>query len=282
MDSRHVRWLAGVLVAALLGGSGPLLAQWIKYPTAGVPRLADGKPNLTAPAPRTPDGKPDFSGMWLTDDEIPCRAAEGGGAFIECGIELGFSRFGFNIAQGVKGGMPYKPETEAIVRKRTADNSKDDPHARCMPDTFLRTYGLPHFGKYIQTPNLLIMLNEDNAAYRQIFTDNRPFPPDPTPGWNGYSSAQWEGDTLVVNSLGFRDDLWLDMAGNFITDQAKVRERIRRPDYGHLIIDVTVDDPKAYTRPWDITLKMKAVVDTELVDEFCVENEKSWQRMQKP
>jgi hypothetical protein len=143
-----------------------------------------------------------------------------------------------------------------------------------MPDTFLRTYGLPHYGKYIQNPGLLVMLNEDNAAYRQIFTDNRPFPADPTPAWNGYSSAKWEGDTLVVNSIGFRDDLWLDMAGNFITEQAKIQERIRRPDYGHLIIDVTVDDPKAYTKPWDITLKMKIVVDTELVDEYCVENEK--------
>ena len=279
MGSRLFRSFALALLVALLCGSAPLVAQWIKYPTAGVPRLPDGKPNLSAPTPRTADGKPDFSGMWFTDDGIPCTP--GGGGFIECGIELGISRYGFNIAQGVKGGMPYKPETQAIVRKRTEDNSKDDPHARCMPDTFLRAYGLPHYGKYIQVPGLLVMLNEDNATYRQIFTDNRPFPEDPTPGWNGYSSAKWEGDTLVVNSIGFRDDLWLDMAGNFITDQAKIQERIRRPDWGHMIIDVTVDDPKAYTRPWDITLKMRAVVDTELIDEFCVENEKSWQRMQK-
>ena len=280
MGPRLVRSFARALLVAVLCGPAPLLAQWIKYPTAGVPRLPDGKPNLSAATPRTSDGKPDFSGMWFTDDGIPCTPGAGG--FIECGIELGISRYGFNIAQGVKGGMPYKPETQAIVRKRTADNSKDDPHARCMPDTFLRTYGLPHYGKYIQVPGLLVMLNEDNAAYRQIFTDNRPMPEDPTPGWNGYSSARWDGDTLVVNSTGFRDDLWLDMAGNFITDQAKIQERIRRPDYGHLIIEVTVDDPKAYTRPWEITLKMKAVVDTELIDEFCVENEKSWQRMQKP
>lgn len=279
MGSRPVRSFAAAVVAALLCGSAPLAAQWIKFPTANVPRLPDGKPNLTAPTPRSPDGKPDFSGMWFTDDVPPC--AGGGGAFIECGVELGLSRFGLNIATGVKGGMPYKPETEAIVKKRSAENSADDPHARCMPDTFLRTYGLPHFGKYLQTPGLLVMLNEDNATYRQIFTDNRPFPLDPTPAWNGYSSAKWEGDTLVVNSIGFRDDLWLDMAGNFITDQARIRERIRRPDYGHLIIDVTVDDPKAYTKAWDITLKMRIVVDTELVDEFCVENEKSSQRFTK-
>jgi hypothetical protein len=281
MGFRLGRSFAVAGVAALLCGPAPLMAQWIKFPTAGVPRLPDGKPNLAAPAPRTGDGKPDFSGMWLTDDGMPCPPPSSGNAFIECGIELGISRYGLNIAQGVKGGMPYKPETQAIVGRRSADNSKDDPHARCMPDTFLRTYGLPHYGKYIQMPGLLVMLNENNATYRQIFTDNRPFPEDPTPGWNGYSSAKWEGDTLVVNSVGFRDDLWIDMAGNVITDKARVQERIRRPDYGHLVVDVMVDDSKAYTRPWEITLKQKIVVDTELIDEFCVENEKSWQRMQK-
>ena len=281
MGLRLVRSCAAAIVFALLCGSAPLVAQWIKFPTAGVPRLPDGTPNLTAPAPRTADGKPDFSGMWFTDDALPCARGAAENAFLECGVELGLSRYGLNIAMGVKGGLPYKPETQATVKKRSAENSKDDPHARCMPDTFLRTYGLPHFGKYLQSPGLLVMLNEDSAAYRQIFTDNRPFPTDPTPAWNGYSSAKWEGDTLVVNSIGFRDDLWLDMAGNFITDQAKVQERIRRPDYGHLTIDVTVDDPKAYTKAWAITLKMRIVVDTELVDEFCVENEKSSQRFNK-
>ena len=279
MGSRLSRSSLLAVVAGVLFSSAPLVAQWIRHPTAGVPRLPDGKPHLTAPTPRTPDGKPDFSGMWFTDDEIPC-VNSGGNSFIECGTELGISRYGFNIALGVKGGMPYRPATEALVKKRSADNSKDDPHARCMPDTFLRTYGLPHYGKYIQVPGMLVMLNEVNAAYRQIFTDGRALPHDPTPTWNGYSVGRWEGDTLVVNSIGFRDDLWLDMAGNFITEQARITERIRRPDYGHLTIDVTVDDPKAYTRPWDITLKMRIVVDTELIDEFCLENEKSWQRMQ--
>jgi len=280
MRLRLARPLALAFVLAVIGGSVSMSAQWIKFPTAGVPRLPDGKPNLSAPTPRMADGKPDFSGMWFTDDALPCPPASGN-AFLECGVELGFSRYGLNIGQGVKGGLPYKPETQALVRKRSAENSKDDPHARCMPDTFLRTYGLPHYGKYIHVPGVLVMLSEDNAAYRQVFTDNRPFPDDPSPAWNGYSSAKWDGDTLVVTSIGFRDDLWLDMAGNFITDKARITERIRRPDYGHLVLDVTVDDPKAYTKPWDITLKMKLVVDTELVDEFCVENEKSSQRFDK-
>jgi hypothetical protein len=266
--------LIGVVVA-IACGSAPVFAQWLKYPTAGMPRTADGKVNLSAPAPKTADGHPDLSGLWFNDDHAPCAA----GAFLACGIELPISRYGFNIGMGVQGGLPYKPETQALFRKRTADQSKDDPHAKCMPDTFLRNYGLPHLQKWLQVPGLLVQLNEDNAVYRQVFLDNRPFPDDPTPTWNGYSSAKWEGDTLVINSMGFRDDTWLDMGGNIITDKARIEERIRRPDFGHVVIDATVDDPKAYTKPWKITLKMQIVPDTELVDEYCVENEKSFQRM---
>jgi hypothetical protein len=123
------------------------------------------------------------------------------------------------------------------------------------------------------------MLDELNAGYRQIFTDGRPLPDDPQPSWQGYSSGKWMGDTLVVDSIGFRDGLWLDIVGSPMTDAAKVRERIRRPDYGHLEIEVTVDDAKAYTRPWTVALKQAIVIDTELVDEICLENEKSVQRM---
>jgi hypothetical protein len=186
---------------------------------------------------------------------------------------------GFNIGAKTPGGLPLQPWAAALVKKRTAENSKDDPHARCLPDTFLRAYGLPHIQKFIQVPGLLVMLDEVNASYRQVFTDGRPFPEDPVPAWNGYSSGKWEGDTLVVGSVGFRDDLWLDMAGTFITDKAKIRERISRPDYGHLKIEATVDDPKAYTKPWTVTVTQRIVVDTELVDEICLENEKSSQRM---
>ena len=265
------------LLAAVTVGVSPVFAQWLKYPTANVPRTKDGKPDLKAPAPRTVDGKPDFSGMWLTADGFPC-VQNPGGDFLACGLELPISRYGINIGMAVKGGLPYKPGVEAIVKKRTADQSKDDPHARCMPDTFLRLYGLPHIEKWVQVPGLLLQISEDNAVYRQVFTDGRPLTEDPLPGWNGYSTAKWDGDTLVIDSNGFRDDLWLDMAGNFLTSKAKVHERIRRPDYGHLEIEATVDDPGAYTRPWTITLHQQIVVDTELVDEYCIENEKSSQR----
>jgi len=185
------------------------------------------------------------------------------------------SRYGINIGATQPGGLPYQPWAAQQVKSQTEQNSKDDPHARCLPDTFVRLYGLPHMQKFVQVPGLLMMIYELNASYRQVFTDGRPLPADPQPSWNGYSSGKWEGDTLVVDSIGFRDGLWLDVVGSPMTAAAKVRERIRRPDYGHLEIEVTVDDLKAYTRPWTVTLKQNIVVDTELVDEICLENEKS-------
>ena len=131
----------------------------------------------------------------------------------------------------------------------------------------------------MQAPGLLVMLNEVNAAYRQIFMDGRPLPEDPTPSWQGYSSAKWEGDSLAVDSIGFRDDLWIDINGSMTTSAAKVQERIRRPDYGHLDIVATVDDPKAYTKPWTVTLHQRLALKTELVDEVCLESETSSQHL---
>jgi hypothetical protein len=268
------------VLAAVLGAAfslpGPVSAQWLKYPTAGVPRTADGKPNLAAPAPRMPDGKPDFSGIWLTANTFcPSTDPES----LVCGTELPMGRDGINMGASLPGGLPYQPWLAALVKQRTADDAKDDPHVRCLPDTFLRAYSVPHLIKIVQAPGLVIMLNELNAGYRQVFADNRPFPEDPTPSWQGYSSGNWEGDTLVVNSIGFRDDLWIDWNGSVITSAAKVQERIRRPDYGRLEIVVTVDDPKAYTRPWTVTLRQRLALNTELVDEICLENEQSHQRM---
>jgi len=123
------------------------------------------------------------------------------------------------------------------------------------------------------------MLDEFNASYRQVFTDGRPLPVDPQPAWNGYSTARWDGDTLVIDTAGFRDDLWLDMRGNPLTSAAKVSERLRRPNFGTLEIEFTVDDPKAYTKPWTVQIKQFIVLDTELIDEICLENEKSSQHM---
>jgi hypothetical protein len=266
-----------VIVAfAVVSASTPVLAQWLTYPTAGVPRTADGKVNRSAPTPRMADGKPDFSGIWLTAN-FTCPGATP--ETLTCGSELPMGRNGINIGIDLPGGLPYQPWLAKLVKERTATDAKDDPHVRCLPDTFLRAYSLPHLLKFVHTPQLLVMLNEVNASYRQVFADARPLPEDPTPSWQGYSSAIWEGDTLVVNSIGFRDDIWIDWNGSVIGESATVRERIRRPNYGSLEIEITVDDPKAYTKPWTVTLRQRLAVDTELVDEICLENEQSYQRM---
>jgi hypothetical protein len=252
-------------------------AQWLKYPTAGVPRKADQKVDLSAPTPRTSNGKPDFSGIWLTGNPQCAQGIDP--VTYTCGLELPMGKEGINMGDSLPGGLPYQPWLAALVKERTANHARDDPHVRCLPDTFLRSYSLPHLLKFVQAPGLLVVLNEMNANYRQVFMDGRPLPEDPVPSWHGYSSARWEGDTLVVDSIGFRDNLWIDWNGSVITSGAKVQERIRRPNFGHLEIGVTVDDPKAYTKPWTVTLKQQIAVDTELVDEICLENEKSFQNM---
>src|SRR5689334_18048202 len=199
--------LFALAASALFVGSATLAGQWLKYPTAGVPKTADGKPNLAAPTPRMPDGKPDFSGLWLTAD-TPCNRAQNPESLV-CGSELPMGRAGINFGIGIPGGLPYRPWLAELVKKRTAENSKDDPHVRCLPDTFLRAYSLPHLLKFVQTPALLVTLDEMNANYRQVFIDGRPLPADPVPSWQGYSIGKWQGDTLVVDSMGFRDDLWI-------------------------------------------------------------------------
>jgi hypothetical protein len=271
------RTVFGLVLAAAIGGPAVVLGQWVSHPTAGVPRNADGSPDLTAPTPRLPDGKPDFSGLWRPFNPNPCRP--GTGQFVECGLELGGSPLARNLGANLPGGLPYQPWAAAIVKARIADDSRDDPHVRCLPDNPPRTWTLPHLTKAIHTPTLLALLYEVNAMYRQIFVDGRALPVDPTPAWNGYSTGGWDGDTLVVQTTGFRDDLWLDMSGSPMTGAARMTERIRRPDFGTLEIELTVDDPKVFTRPWSVSLTQILALDMELIDEFCLENEKSYQRM---
>ena len=255
----------------------PLFAQWFHYPTPGVPRTATGAPNLKAPAPRTAGGTPDFSGIWIADNPLPCPPFLRDGD--ECLEKTPLSVEAANIGASLPGGLPYQPWAAALVEQRTADLSKDDPHARCLPSNIPRAYTLPHYQKIIQVPGLIAMLHEFNASYRQVFTDGRPLPVDPQPSWNGYSSGRWDGDSLVVETIGLRDDLWLDMRGNPLTGAARVTERIRRPNFGSLEIAFTVNDTKAYIRPWTVLLKQSIVVDTDLVDEVCLENERSVRHM---
>jgi hypothetical protein len=230
----------------------------VDYPTPGIPRRADGKPDLSAPVPKTVDGKPDLSGIWEVGRESNLRPAV------------------FDIGTRVPGGLPLRPEYSEIVKKRAPFDSPlraTEPKANCLPlGIGLDLYdGL---NKLVQTPGLLIVMKEYNKGYRQIFLDGRPLPVDPDPGWDGYSVGHWEGDTLVVQSAGIKDGLWLDIHGNPLTDAAKVTERYHRTDFGHLTLQVTIDDPKAYTKPWSFTLNKVLKTDTELLDYICAENEK--------
>jgi hypothetical protein len=271
---RHAALFTVALVILSPLASTHLNAQWVNYPTAGVPRKADGSVNASSETPRLADGKPDFSGTW-TSDEIDPRHPD----VPPNPHDATTSRRMINLGIELKGGLPYQPWLAAIVKQRTANGAVDDPHIRCLPDNFLRSYGMPHLQKFVHSPNLLLMLDEWNAGYRQIFTDGRPLPIDPQPSWEGYSSAKWSGDTLVVDSIGFRDDTWIDWNGSVITEAAKVREEIVRPDFGHIQIKVTVDDAKAYTKPWTVMIKERLIADTELIDEVCLENERSLKHM---
>jgi len=177
----------------------------------------------------------------------------------------------------VPGGLPFQPWALEVLKQRKANGL--DPHVLCLPSNFPRMFTLPHYTRFVQKGGLLVLINEFNASYRQIFLDGRPLPVDPQPSWNGYSTAQWDGDTLVVETNGFRDDLWMDMVGTPLTNAARVTGRFRRPTFGTLEIEATVNDPKAYTRPWSFRMIDKIVLNTELMDEICLENEQSARHM---
>ena len=286
-----------------------LMAQWGAYPTPGVPKTATGEPNLAAPPPRTPDGKVDFSGIWQTGrggggqrgggqrgagpnaaapaatTPAPADAA-GRGAGGQRGGQRGaaapappadgipVATFG-NAGGSMQGGLPFQPWAEELMKKRQADNSKDNPDAHCLPMGFMQFHNHPEPRKIIQTKDLVLIIYEANSGLRSIFMDGRPLPgPDAEPWWYGYSVGKWEGDTLVVETRGFRDGEWLDVRGSPLTNAAKVIEKFRRPTYGELEIEITVDDPKEYTKPWTVKVNHFIVLNTELLDYVCLEHEK--------
>ena len=261
-------------VFALTLSATAAFGQWVTYPTSNVPRLADGTPDLKAPAPRQPDGKPDFIGFWQPDRERDCTPDLGSRVRLTEPCKPGQKvRVPLGPAS-VPGGMPLQAWAAELVKKRTADDSKDDPHNRCQPDNWPRFWWNPHYTKIFHVPGLLLMLNEWNAQYRQIYTDGRTLPEDMHPIYSGYSIGRWEGETFVITTKGFRESEWLDVPGHPITDAASMTERITRPNYGTLNVVITVDDPKAYTKPWTVDMNMKIMIDTQMIDEFCLENEK--------
>ncbi len=265
---------ACALSTCLLGVT--TLAQWPKHSPTGVPLTADGKPDMNAPTPRTADGKPDLSGVWETfvprrpAPAAPAVAAAGTGEGPPPGVRSLFFNVGADIPSGV---APYQPWAEELMKKRRADNSKDNPDALCLPMGIMQMTTHPFPRKIIQTPREVVVIYEGSGTtVRELFMDGRSLPPkDVEPWWNGYSVAHWEGDTLVAETTGLMDDGWLDVQGSPLTSAAKLTERFRRTNYGTLEIEVTIDDPKAYTRPFTATVHNRLLPDTQLIEFVCIE-----------
>jgi hypothetical protein len=242
-------------------------AQWEPHPDDRIPRKADGTPDLEARAPQTADGKPDFTGVWQGFGTL-------GGSAAQTEPESEVPRAGFaNVGGNMKQPLPLRPEYAALAEQRRAAGGKDNPEAVCLPMGIMQfhTQGAPR--KLIQTPDVLVILYEASMGVRQIFTDGREIPTnDPQPWWYGYSVGHWEGDTLVVVTKGLRDGEWLDIFGTPLTDAATYTERFRRVSYGRMEIDITVDDPKAYTAPWTVRVNQRIMPEQELLEFVCNEN----------
>jgi hypothetical protein len=256
MSHDHRAWFFIALLATLASRGN---AQWINYPAPGIPRLADGKVNLAAPAPKTPEGKPDLSGVWAGQPD-----------------------YFRDLAKDLKPEeIEMLPSAKTVQEKREKNDHRDDPLAKCLPpgvpriDTSNNGEALHPF-KIVQTPLLLVLLYETsaNSIFRQVFLDGRPLPRDPQPAWLGYSVGKWDGNSLVVETAGFNGRAWLDtFKGHPQTDAAKVTERFTRRDFGHMDLDITIDDPKAYAKPWRVKLPLILLPDAELIETVC-ENEK--------
>ena len=232
-------------IATLL--AAPLAAQWLNHTTPGIPRTADGKPNLTAPAPRTADGKPDLSGLWQR-------------------LSPKYDR---NIAADLKPG-DVPPWAETLVQHRMEDLGREHMALQCLP-WGPNASNSERRAKIVQAPGLIVMLDED-LTYRQIYLDGRTLETNPNPSWMGYSVGHWDGSTLVVESFGYNDRTWLDRNGHPHSDALRLTERYRRRDFGHMDIEVTLSDPKVYARPWTIALRAELIPDTELLESVCNES----------
>jgi hypothetical protein len=236
--------------------STPLSAQWLKEPTRNMPRTPDGKPDLKAPAPRAADGKPDLSGLWRLD----------AGAY------------GGNVLADLKP-SEIQPWADALYKQRMEDLGKDDPSTfKCLPQGPRAMLGASGWARIIQTPMVVAILYE-NLSHRQIFLDGRELPRDPHPSFMGYSVGRWENDTLVVETIGFKDTTWLDFGGHPHTEELRVVERYRRTAFGHIELTQTFEDPKVFSRPVTFDVKVDFVPDTEMLEYVCNENERDHARL---
>ena len=294
-------WIRAVGVVAVCVALAPsVAAQWPSYPTPGVPRTPDGKPILDAPTPRTPDGKVDFSGIWNLG--FGGGAGRGRGAGAPGGAAAApaapapppatgepnapYTSAFFEVA-GRGTNLPMQPWAAELKKKRMADNNKDNPDVWCLPIGLMQYHNHPQPRQIVQTKNLMLITYESNYGLRYIYMDGRPAPTnDPTPWWFGYSRGWWEGDdTLVVETTNFRGDEragWLDVNGSPYTDALKMTERFRRPNFGTMQIDITIDDPKAYTKPFTVRVNHRIMVDSEMIEFICNENEQSSKHLEPP
>ncbi len=237
------------IAAALLLFPVSLHAQWLDWRTPGIPRTADGKPNLAAPAPRTPGGKPDLSGIWQPE----------------------INPYRFSLIQDLKDEAIFRPAAQAILKERIKDFHREDPVTNCLPTG--PSEMLSAMYRIMQTPTLVALLYESGTGrYRQIYIDGRKLPEDPNPAWLGYSVGHWEGDTLVVESAGFNDRTWLDRVGHPHSEKLRVTERFRRVDFGHIQFQITYDDPETLTKPLSLSLAMNYAADTDMLENVCNEN----------
>lgn len=266
----NVQFRAAFLFVFVFTGTALPAAQWPDYRRANAPRQPDGTVDLNAPPPRTADGRPDLSGTWQ-------NVGRGRGAAREqlSLDEKPHATFA-NIGAGFKDGLPLKPEAAAVLKERMADFSKDNPDVWCLPLGNQQFNVHPFPLKIIQNPEVTVILYETHMGYRQIFTDGRPLPGnDPQPWFYGYSVGRWEDDTLVVETVGFRDEGWLDINGSPLSDKARTIERFRRPTFGTIEVEQTVDDPVNYTRPFTTRLTWRLLPDQEIMEMVCNENNQS-------
>jgi hypothetical protein len=291
-------------IVVMIASSIAVSAQWPKYQEPGVPRDAEGHVLMDGRTPRTADGKPDLSGDWVRADRDPLpqelagvvtgRGETNRGVVVEPPVPAfppdpnspPLATF-FDIGANVPGGLPFTPSAAELKKKRMATDNKDNPDANCLPMGITQFHMQPQPRKIVETPTLIVILYEANYGLRYIYTDGRSLPPqgDPQPWWYGYSVGRWEGDTLVVETNNLRGsesspyDGWLDVRGSPYSEQARFVERFRRPVFGKLEIDVTVDDPKSYTKPFTVRINQRFLADQEPIEFVCNENQQFRQRI---
>jgi hypothetical protein len=258
----HVRISIGLSFAAACLG---VQAQWVNQPMAGAPRTPDGKIDMTGPPPRI-NGKADLSGIWQAEAE-----PRGPGLY-GLGESPNSKYFRSILADFKPTEEPLTPYGAEILR-RNRQPGAFNPTLNCLPDGTPHADLLPEPFKIIQTPGELIMLYEVETTFRQVFTDGRKQLTDPSPSWMGYSVGKWEGDTLVVDTVGFNDKSWLDAGGHGHSEEMRVEERFHRRDYGHLEVTLTVTDPKTFTKPITVSFVEGLLPDTDLFEHYCLEGE---------